>query len=467
LAVLLPSHADAARGLLSWSPSDGATVSSRTPEFSIQSEGFDPTRADDNFWLAISKSFQVDYRGVLDSVNTFGCLFQTRPASATSTVYTAGTTSSEWAYCQLTPGQTYYWQIWFHTSQPDQVTQNGLVTCQGVTCHTKVMTLTVSPSAGGTSPPPSGGADFRLQLDPPTITVQAGSSGSFRFSIISFGGLPGPFEFASFTGLPDLPGLIWVEYPAVGQATIHTSVNAAAGSYQLTYSFRGGGLIRSATLTLLVTSAPATFSPPRQTNTQTVKTGSATWKSAARLPSRPTYEGDRSIKHTVLTGLIYKALKVVAHPRTLAVACWTEDDYQDVADSAGIGQVRENGVETSGFWLARQPRWLHLAPWVCGRVQRFLNARQGNASNARALSSALHEAIHAYGIKNEAQTNCYAVQLVPLFARSAGATNIHALYLGRLALTATRQYAIGGYWDQTRCRDGAKWDLSPTTANLQ
>jgi hypothetical protein len=190
-----------------------------------------------------------------------------------------------------------------------------------------------------------------------------------------------------------------------------------------------------------------------------------TWRSAAVLPARPIFK-ESSIRHTVLTGLIYKTMTLVQPPRQIAVICWAEGDYEAAAVSAGLGSVRKNGVETSGFYLRRQPRLLHLAPWVCSKVQQLLNARQGNAHQAISLATGLHEAIHAHGLANEAQTNCYAVQLVEPLARHAGVKRKHASYLQKLALNGVRSRAPAGYWNNSKCREGGAWDLLPTTRNL-
>ena len=90
VVVAFLTHAQvglAAKGFVSISPADGATVTTTRPSFSIQTQGFSPTLSDDNFWLAVSSSFQVNYDGTL--TDTFGCLFSARPVSSTSAEYVA------------------------------------------------------------------------------------------------------------------------------------------------------------------------------------------------------------------------------------------------------------------------------------------------------------------------------------------------------------------------------------------
>jgi hypothetical protein len=78
----------------------------------------------------------------------------------------------------------------------------------------------------------------------------------------------------------------------------------------------------------------------------------------------------------------------------------------------------------------------------------------------------IHETLHAYGVINEAQTNCFAVQLVPVFGRNLGLGVKRANYLGTLARNYVRKYSPPGYWNAGRCRDGSAWDLFPGTSNL-
>jgi hypothetical protein len=107
------------------------------------------------------------------------------------------------------------------------------------------------------------------------------------------------------------------------------------------------------------------------------------------------------------------------------------------------------------------PRWLHLAPGVCTDVQALLSSHKPNARRAGALNTVIHETLHAYGVRNEAQTNCWAVQLVPYFGLNMGMSVARSDYLGTLARNYVRAHAPRGYWNAARCRDGGAWDLFP------
>jgi hypothetical protein len=154
-------------------------------------------------------------------------------------------------------------------------------------------------------------------------------------------------------------------------------------------------------------------------------------------------------------------MKSLGVPRLLAVACWSKQDWPSVLASAGGGRGSdEPGVVTLAFWFSAQPRWLHLSPTTCANVQALIDSRVPNSPRALALATVLHETSHAYGVRNEAQANCYGAQLVYPFARALAFSAKRAGRLEDLALEATRSSAPPGYWDAARCRAGGAWDLS-------
>jgi hypothetical protein len=89
-----------------------------------------------------------------------------------------------------------------------------------------------------------------------------------------------------------------------------------------------------------------------------------------------------------------------------------------------------------------------------------------NGQRAYALATALHERVHAEGVRNEAQTNCYAVQLIYEFARELNFVHTKAMRLEQLGVRKTRSTAPRRYWSSTHCRDGGRWDIYPEFRNL-
>lgn len=212
----------------------------------------------------------------------------------------------------------------------------------------------------------------------------------------------------------------------------------------------------------------ATTPPPPRPKPPPPPKPDATWRDAPRLPARIRFVGN-SIKHVRLGEKLYDTMQrlqragIIRVPRVVAVACWSQSDWLSVTESIGFDG---NPRFLSGFWLRRQPRWVHIAPKECGDVQALMLARQSNGQRAYALSTILHERVHAEGIQAEAETNCYGVQLVYDFARELEFPVQKALRLEQLAVRKSRQVAPRGYWNAAKCRDGGAWDLYPQLINL-
>jgi hypothetical protein len=185
---------------------------------------------------------------------------------------------------------------------------------------------------------------------------------------------------------------------------------------------------------------------------------------ASTLPKRERYAG-ASIRHVRLGSAIYETMKVAGGGRQLQVACWSKTDWPSVVASMG-GTISTKRTILVGFWHPRQPRFLHLSPKACTDVQALIATRKSNGQRAAAAAVALHETAHMYGVRNEAQANCYGVQLVYYLARELRFPRSGALRLERLAVRKVRSSAPRGYWDRARCRDGGEWDLDDGTRNL-
>lgn len=213
----------------------------------------------------------------------------------------------------------------------------------------------------------------------------------------------------------------------------------------------------------LVPQAPPVAPPSEVDTTSAVST--KTVLSAATLPSEDAFDGTVSVKHTTLTRLLYGTMKSLVTPRTLAIACWAQPDWESVLAAEG-DQPSHGSSAVLGFWKPALPRWLHLAPATCSPVQELLDSGVATGKRAAALATVLHEAMHAYGIDGEARANCLAVQLVPFAGRKLGMSTTRAAYLGRLAVRYVRGHAPAGYWSFTSCRDGGRWDTDPARPNL-
>lgn len=75
-----------------------------------------------------------------------------------------------------------------------------------------------------------------------------------------------------------------------------------------------------------------------------------------------------------------------------------------------------------------------------------------------------HEAYHTAGVRNEAQTNCYAIQAMAWTALRLGASEDAARRLA-LAMAALAPFQRDGYATD-ECRAGSRFDLHPETPDF-
>lgn len=215
------------------------------------------------------------------------------------------------------------------------------------------------------------------------------------------------------------------------------------------------------------TTAPASFTVTvPKAAAQAATSSGRDIRTISTLPSASRFTGQQSIKQTVLSELVYRTIERLGLPRLLNVACWDSHDWHNVTAETGTTSGEGEGDVLLGFFLPRMPRWIDLSPKTCTDLQGLIDTGQPNGRRAGALTTLIHEAVHAHGVSNEAETNCLAVQLVPYFAADLDFDPAHVKTLSRLALHYVRTYAPRGYWDYSRCRDGGVWDLDRTTANL-
>jgi hypothetical protein len=82
---------------------------------------------------------------------------------------------------------------------------------------------------------------------------------------------------------------------------------------------------------------------------------------------------------------------------------------------------------------------------------------------AWSLNTLAHESYHLAGVRNEAQTECYALQAIDFVARSLGATAAQA---GALATYSFDQLPrrMPPEYSSPECRNGGRFDLLPDSA---
>jgi hypothetical protein len=149
-------------------------------------------------------------------------------------------------------------------------------------------------------------------------------------------------------------------------------------------------------------------------------------------------------------------------PKTIAVACWDKLDWDNIS-----GDNPESQYSTLGFWNSTMPHWIELSPGICHTAEVLLYHRPAypNRFTANAVDTLTHEMLHALGIRNEAQTECYAMQLNWVTSTSLG---IPLQYSTRLSQLSLGNYALHppSYQNYSACREGGAWDLLKNEPSL-
>lgn len=175
---------------------------------------------------------------------------------------------------------------------------------------------------------------------------------------------------------------------------------------------------------------------------------------APYLPSSPHYTG-HSVKQTRLSAAAYALSKLIGAPKSVAVACWSTPDWANI-----VHQDPESAYTVLGFWMPGMPHWLELSPSICRTMETLLYHRPKypNRFTANAVDTLTHEMLHALGLRNEAMTECVAMQLSWITAHSLGVPLQYSMALSRLTLENYR-FHPPSYVNTTACREDGAWDV--------
>lgn len=145
---------------------------------------------------------------------------------------------------------------------------------------------------------------------------------------------------------------------------------------------------------------------------------------------------------------------------------------------------RDVGVSCPGFWtrlveITPNAGWVdfgadgrpdpvaNLSSKTCERLERFARS-DGTApideGTAMALVTLAHESFHLAGVTNEAEAQCYAIQMTEFTTERLGGSVRNARAAALWALSASPSVLPAEYWDPIRCRDAGPWDLRPDSA---
>ncbi len=169
-----------------------------------------------------------------------------------------------------------------------------------------------------------------------------------------------------------------------------------------------------------------------------------------------------------------------------------EENENRLALVASEVALRDVDVSCPGFWT----RLVEITPnagWVdfdehgrpsgktslsassCSSLERVWRARQGSFGCAlgggcdretllamHGIVTLAHESWHLRGVRNEARTQCYAVQTTERVARGLGVSEPEARMIAlRVAVDDAR--AGPGAYHSRECRPGGDYDLHPET----
>lgn len=181
----------------------------------------------------------------------------------------------------------------------------------------------------------------------------------------------------------------------------------------------------------------------------------------------------------------------------MLVSAWQytrrEENENRLALVASEVALREVEVSCPGFWtrlveITPNAGWVDfdahgrpsdrtsLSASTCSSLERVWRARQGSFGCAlgggcdgetlkamHGIVTLAHESWHLRGIRDEARTQCYAVQTTEQVARSLGVPELEARMIA-LRVAADDAGARPGPYHSPECRPGGDFDLHPETA---
>ena len=142
-----------------------------------------------------------------------------------------------------------------------------------------------------------------------------------------------------------------------------------------------------------------------------------------------------------------------------AVYCWDPVDWIAVSGDDGTGDTIELGFVNPLL----HPGEINLSPTVCDGIDSILYDRAQIVSSRVAIGvdTLAHESLHLAGVRNEAQTECYAMQWTAITAYKLGGTYTFGRSLASLLWRTYAARTPPAYYDGYRCRNGGAWDLQP------
>lgn len=173
-------------------------------------------------------------------------------------------------------------------------------------------------------------------------------------------------------------------------------------------------------------------------------------------------QGDIGRSHT--DPLFNRAASAVTR-KPVSVRCWSSADWTRLTSELDAATNRAGHFERDAGFAVAGGNAVDLAPDVCSQLNTAADGglRPGGDSGLGfALDVLAHEAEHAHGYSNEAQTECYAIQEIPVVARALGASPGAGRYYARAVWKRYDKEAQG--YSTPLCRDGGVLDLHPDSS---
>jgi endoglucanase len=145
----------------------------------------------------------------------------------------------------------YNWTFW--SWNPDSGDTGGILQNDWITVNTNKMAFLtpiefkLDPAGGGGTPPPPPTPDFTLSVNPTSLTIIAGSSGTGTLTVTPLNGFNGTVAFSA-TGLPSGVSVTFTG----NTATFNVAATAPASSGTVTINGTSGTLSHTATIQLTV-----------------------------------------------------------------------------------------------------------------------------------------------------------------------------------------------------------------------
>lgn len=160
---------------------------------------------------------------------------------------------------------------------------------------------------------------------------------------------------------------------------------------------------------------------------------------------------------------LYTKIATEIAGKSAPVFCWNAADW----NSLHVRRREERGEGLSWVlgYVPRGSTQINLAPEVCNRLDLLAYKRSRPRGNARvdfaeAVDTLAHESMHAFGVTDEANTECYSLQLMDWTAMKLGTNFAYARDMSTLAWRIIYPRIPPEYQTED-CYDGGPLDLFP------